>query len=105
MIIKQYIAFFYSNSKAETIIHEKDIHDLFVSFYIVILFQTYKYLYQKVQVGLLIQFQIIILIFQSIIPQLLYQITNSYIKLPKEQDHPKKVGVKFRTQDDNESFK
>ena len=56
MIIKQYIAFFYSNSKAETIIHEKDIHDLFVSFYIVISFQTYKYLYQKVQVGLLIQF-------------------------------------------------
>ena len=55
------------HSKAETIINERDIDDAFESICITFMFDTYKKFKEKVQVGLLIQSEIIILIFQSTI--------------------------------------
>ena len=72
------------------------------------LYQTYKNLQEKVQAGLSIQSLIIPLVFQRLAG-------NSYIKLPKELDHPRK-GLINNTQntdddddddddDDNKCFK
>ena len=60
------IATFYSHSKAEIIINESDIDDVFESVYTTIILNIQKSL-GKVQTGLLIQSWNIILIFQSII--------------------------------------
>ena len=62
-MIKQSITLFI---KAEIIINESDIDHVFQSIYTKIM-PTYKNLYEKVRVGLLIQSLIIILVFQSII--------------------------------------
>ena len=47
---------FYSNSKAETIINESDIDDVFESIYSTIISNRKKNFYGEVRVGLLIQF-------------------------------------------------
>ena len=57
---------FYSSSKAEIIIDESDIDDVFQSIYTTIITNIQKSL-EKVQVGLLIQSLIVLLVFQSII--------------------------------------
>ena len=59
---------FYSHSKAETIIIESDINDVFKSIYTTVISNIQNSL-GKVQAGLLIQSQIIILVLQSIILQ------------------------------------
>ena len=57
---------FYSNSKAEIIINESDIEDVFKSIYTTIISNIQKSS-GKVQDGLLIQSLTMILVFQSII--------------------------------------
>ena len=57
---------FYSSSKAEIIVNENDIDDMFHSIYTTIIRNIQKSL-GKVQAGLLIQSLIILLVFQSII--------------------------------------
>ena len=62
-----------------------------------LLYQTYKHLQDKVQAGLLIQPQIIILLFQKYNPFA----GSSCIKLPKELDHPRKRLINIQNTDDN----
>ena len=57
----------YSNSKAELIINESGIDDVFESIYTTII-SNIQIFQEKVQAGLLIQSLIKILVFQNIIP-------------------------------------
>ena len=65
------------------------------------LYQTYKNFQERVQTGLLIQSQIIHLVFESIIPQL----GGSYVKLLKELDHPRRGLINIQNIYCNECFK
>ena len=88
---------FYAISQAEAIINESDIDDVFES--IVLLYQTQKYMGK-----------ILGLIIDSVIDHnniLKYNPLpgSSYIKLPKELDHPRKGLINVQNIDDNECFK
>ena len=58
---------FYSQANAETIINDSDIDAVFESIHTTIISNIQNF-YEKVQAGLLIQSEIMILIFQNIIP-------------------------------------
>ena len=89
---------FYLNSKAETIINESDIYDVFQSIYTKIISNIQKSL-GKAQAGLTIQSLTIILVFQSII------LSKKHLKLPKELDHPRRGLINIQNIDNNECFK
>ena len=65
------------------------------------LYQTFKNLQEKVQGGLLIQS-----LKNTISISKYYPLAgNSYIKLPKELDHPRKGLINVQNNNDNECFK
>ena len=85
LMTKQNMASFIQTQKQEQLLM-KVILMMFLNQFILRLYQTYKNLQEKIQVGLLTQSQIMILIFQSKIAYL----KNFLKKLPKELRHPKK---------------
>ena len=89
---------FYLNSKAETIINESDIYDVFQSIYTKVISNIQKSL-GKAQAGLTIQSLTIILVFQSII------LSKKHLKLPKELDHPRRGLINIQNIDNNKCFK
>ena len=92
---------FCSSSKAEIIINESDIDDVFQSIYTTIITNIQKSL--RKGSGWIINsaidhtFSIILLVFSLA--------GSSYIKLPKELDHPTKGLINTQNTDDNECFK
>ena len=90
---------FYSNSKAEIIINESDNHDVW-SIYTTIILNIQKSLGKGSD-------QII----DSVIDENISVSKDnplagsSYIKLPKELNHPRKVLINIQDIDDNECFK
>ena len=90
---------FYAISQAEAIINESDIDDVFESIYSTIISNTQKYMGK-----------ILGLIIDSVIDHnniLKYNPLpgSSYIKLPKELDHPRKGLINVQNIDDNECCK
>ena len=97
-MIKHY-NIFYSISQAEAIINESDIDDVFESVYRTIISNTQKYMGK-----------ILGLIIDPVIEHnnvLKYNPLpgSSYVKLPKELDHPRKGLINVQNIDDNECFK
>ena len=76
---------FYSNSKAETVINENDIDDVFESIYSTIISNMQKYIGQGSGwiIDSVIDHNINISKYNPLAD-------SSYIKLPKELDHPRK---------------
>ena len=91
---------FYSSSKAEIIINESDIDDVFQSIYSTIISNIQKSL-GKVS-GWIIDSAIDQTISISKYNPLA---RSSYIKLPRELDHPRKGLINIQNIDDNECFK
>ena len=98
--MKQNIVLFIQISKVETFINESDIDDIFESIYITIISNIQKFLEKGL--GWLIDSVI-----DNIVNILKYNplAECSYIKLPKELDHPKKGLIEIQHFDDNECFK
>ena len=91
---------FYSNSKAEIIINQSAIEDIFESLYTTFISNIKKSLGKGSGwiIELVIDYNIIISKYNPLA-------RNSYIKLPKELDHPRKRLVNIQNIDDNECFK
>ena len=90
---------FYSSSKAEIIINEGDIDDVFQSFYTTVITNTQKYLGKRSGwiIDSVIDHSISISKYNPLAG-------SSYIKLPKELDHPRKGLINIQNIDDNECF-
>ena len=88
---------FYSNSKAEIIINESDIDGIFKSIYSTIISNIQKSLgkHSGCNIDLVIEHNISILKYNLLDG-------SSYIKLPKELDHPRKGLFNIVNIDDNE---
>ena len=91
---------FYSSSKIEIIINESDIDDVLESIYSTIISNIQKSL-EKV-LGWIIDS---IIAHNIIISKYNPLAGSSYIKLPKELDHPRKGLINIQNIDDNECFK
>ena len=89
---------FHSISEAETIINENDIDDVFESIYSTIISNTQKYI-EKIS-GLMIDS----VIHHDNIFKYNSLPGSSYIKLPKELDHPRKGLINVQNIDDHECF-
>ena len=91
---------FYSSPKAEVIINESDIDDLFQSIYTTIITKKQKSLWKGSSwiIDSVIDHTISISKYNPLA-------RSSYIKLPKEWEHPKKGLINIQKIDDNESFK
>ena len=91
---------FYSNSKAEITINESDICDVFNSIYITFISNKQKLLGKSSGwiIDLVIDHNISISKY-NLLPG------SSYLKLPKELDHPRKGLINLQNIDDNECFK
>ena len=91
---------FYSSSKAEIIINESDIDDVFQSIYTINITNTQKSLGKGSDwiIDSVIDHTISISRYNPLAG-------SSYIKLPKELDHPRKALVNIQNTDDNECFK
>ena len=90
---------FYSTSKAETIINENDIDDAFGSIYTTIISSIQKYL------GKGLGWIIDSVISHTInISKYNHLAGSSYIKLPKQLDHPKKGLINIQNINNNECF-
>ena len=91
---------FYSNSKAETIINESDINEVFKSIYITIISDIQKSLGQGSGwiIDSVIDNNINIWKYNPLAD-------SSYIKLPKELVHPRRSFINFQNIGDNECFK
>ena len=87
---------FYSFSKAETIINESDIDDVFESIYATIISNIQKSLEKGWDwiIGTVIEHNISISKYNPLAG-------SSYIKLPKELDHPKKGLINVQNIDGN----
>ena len=91
---------FYSNSKAETIVNESDIDDIFESVYTVIMSKIQKYLGKGSG-----------WITDSVINHIIniseyYPLSgSSYIKLPKELNHSRKGFINIQNFNDGKCFK
>ena len=88
------------NSKEEAIIHEGNIEKVFESIYVKITSNIQKYLGK-------VSSWIIDSVIDHIINISKYNplAGSSYIKLPKDLDHPKKGLINIQNFDDNECFK
>ena len=101
---------FYSSSKAEIIINETDIDDVFQSIYTTIISNMQNF-QEKVQAGIRFRFrnQIIDSVIDSFINPSLIVINplagSRYIKLIKELDHPGRGLINIQKIDDNECLK
>ena len=97
---KRLYSIFYSNSKAETIIYESDIDDVFESIYSTIISNNQKSLGQG-------SGWIIVSAIDHNINISKYNplAGSSYIKLPKEIDLPRKVLINIQNNSDTECFK
>ena len=91
---------FYSSSNAEIIINESDINDMFQSIYNTIITNIQKPLGKGL--GWIIDSVIDHTISISKHNPL---VGSSYIKLPKELNHPRKGLINIQNTDDNECFK
>ena len=91
---------FYSSSNAEIIINESDINDMFQSIYNTIITNIQKPLGKGL--GWIIDSVIDHTISISKHNPL---VGSSYIKLPKELNHPRKGLINIQNADDNECFK
>ena len=90
---------FYSTSKAETIINENDIDDVFGSIYTTIISNIQKYL------GKGLGWIIDSVVSHTInISKYNHSAGSSYIKLPKQPDHPKKGLINIQNINNNECF-
>ena len=91
---------FYSNLKPETIANESDIDDVFESIYTTIISNIQKSLGEGSGwiIDSLIDHSINISKYKPLAG-------SSYIKLPKELDHPKKCLINIQNIDENECFK
>ena len=91
---------FYSNSKAEIIINESDIDDVFQSIYTIIISNIQKYLAKGTGwiINSVIEHNISISKYNPLA-------RNSYIKLLKELDHQRKGLINIQNIDGNECFK
>ena len=91
---------FHSSSKAETLINESDIDDVFESIYSTVISNTQKSLGKGSDwiIDSVIHHTISISKYNPLAG-------NSYIKLPKELDHPRKELINIQNTDDNEWFK
>ena len=89
---------FYSNSKAETIINESDINEVFKSIYITIISDIQKSLGQGSGwiIDSVIDNNINIWKYNPLAD-------SSYIKLPKELVHPRRSFINFQNIGDNEA--
>ena len=92
---------FYSDSKAELIIIENEIDDVFESIYAAIIISNMQKILRKGS-GWIIDL--------VINHEISFSKTNplagtSYIRLPKELDHPRKELINIQSIDDNECFK
>ena len=90
---------FYSSSKAEIIINEGDVDDVFQSFYTTVITNIQKYLGKRSAwiIDSVIDHSISISKYNPLAG-------SSYIKLPKELDHPRKGLINIQNIDDNECF-
>ena len=90
---------FYSSSKAEIIINEGDVDDVFQSFYTTVITNIKKYLGKRSAwiIDSVIDHSISISKYNPLAG-------SSYIKLPKELDHPRKGLINIQNIDDNECF-
>ena len=90
---------FYSSSKAEIIINEGDVDDVFQSFYTSVITNIQKYLGKRSAwiIDSVIDHSISISKYNPLAG-------SSYIKLPKELDHPRKGLINIQNIDDNECF-
>ena len=91
---------FYSSSKAEIIINESDITNVFKSIYTTIISNIQKYLRRGSGwiIDSVIDHNISISKYNPLAG-------SSYIKLPKELDDPRKALINIQNIDDNECFK
>ena len=91
---------FYSNSRAEIIITESDIDDVFKSIYTTVISNIQKSLGKG-------SGSIIYSVIDHNIGISKYNLLagSSYIKLPKELNHPRKDLINIQNTDDNECFK
>ena len=91
---------FYSNSKAEIIINESDIDDVFQSIYTTIITNIQKSLGKGSGwiIDSFIDHTISISKYNALAG-------SSYIKLPKELNHPRKGLINIQNMDDSECFK
>ena len=91
---------FYSHSKAEKIINESDIDDMFKSIYTTIISNTQKSLGKGSGwiIDSVINHTISISKYNPLAG-------SSYIKLPKELNHPRKRLINIENIDENECFK
>ena len=93
---------FYSQSKAETIVNESEINDVFESIYTPIISGIKTFL-EKVQAGLLTQSKIINIDFN--ISKYIALVGSSYIKLSEDSDYPRKGLINIQNIDDNQCSK
>ena len=91
---------FFSNSKAEIIINEIDIENVFKSIYTTIISKIKKYLEKSSRwiIDSVIDHNISISMYNPLAG-------SSYIKLPKKLDHPIKGLINIQNTDDNECFR
>ena len=91
---------FYSSSKIEIIINESDIDDVLESIYSTIISNIQKSLEKGLGwiIDSIIDHNIIVSKYNPLAG-------SSYIKLPKELDHPRKGLINIQNIDDNECFK
>ena len=91
---------FYSSSKAEIIINKSDTDDVFQSIYTTIILNI------RISLGKGSGCIIDLVIDHTIsISKYNFSIGSSYIKLPKELDHPRKGLINIQNTDSNEFFK
>ena len=91
---------FYSSSKAEIIINENEIYQVFRSIYTTTIISIQKHLRKGSGwiIDSIIDHTISISKYSPLAG-------SSYIKLPKELNHPRKVLINIQDIDDNECFK
>ena len=91
---------FYTNSNAEIIINESDINDVFELIYTTIISNIQKSLGKGLDwiIYSVIDHNISILKYNALAGR-------SYIRLPKESDHPRRELIDIQNIDDNECFK